>query len=161
MSWHGMLAMPTAGDFVSGTVTLRNTLFRKPQSQKERQTFSVTNAPLPLAPSPSPRYNPLWALCVATALSPISNPVMGLGHFCVDRAGVFTATAGVAWRCGGTPRHQTSPLQVVGASKTPQMTHTSPFTPASLSCNIAGCIHGQQACIPGIPGAVIFAGKGL
>ena len=61
---------------------------------------------------------------------------MGLGrafhwgtcpHFGVDRAGVFTGTAGVAWRCGGTRRHQTSPLQVVGASKTPHMTPHVPL----------------------------------
>ncbi len=47
---------------------------------------------------------------------------MGYPLVYVDRTGVFTGTAGVAWHCGGTPWPQPNSLQVAGASMTPHMT---------------------------------------
>jgi len=70
-----------------------------------------------------------------TNVAVISNPVMGAGtplgypHSCIVCAALFTAATGVAWRYGGTLRHQTSPLRVARATKTPHMTHSTPGTP--------------------------------
>ena len=56
---------------------------------------------------------------------------MGYPLVYVDRTGVFTGTAGVAWHCGGTPWPQPNSLQVAGASKTPHVNHATPGTPCT------------------------------
>ena len=56
---------------------------------------------------------------------------MGYPLVYVDRTGVFTGTAGVAWHCGATPWPEPNSLQVAGASKTPHMTHATTGPPCT------------------------------